>query len=1034
MHRSYDAERRHLTVMFVDLVGSTSLSGRLDPEDMRTVITSYQNTVAGVVTRFEGHVAKYMGDGVLCYFGWPKAHEDAAERAVRAGLAIAAAVKDLETPEKEPLSARVGIATGIVVVGDLIGAGAAQEQAVVGDTPNLAARLQGIALPGKVVLSEATRRLLGDVFDVTHLGGQDLKGITGQPPAYGVVGERLVESRFEARASGTVSNMVGRDHELALMLERWKQAKAGEGQLVLLSGEAGIGKSRLSRGMIDAVSLEEHTRVSYQCSPYHTDSPLYPIVQQIAFAAGFTNDDDNDDKLDRLEKLLVGADGDRPLFAALLGLKTEARYGELGLTPQQQRARTLQALVNQLAELSRRKPVLFVLEDAHWIDATTLEMVDLCLDQVASARVMMLVTTRPTFQHGFGGHPIVTKLALNRLGRDQTTSIVNRLTKGKTLPAELLDIIAAKTDGVPLFVEEITKTVLESGELRETASAYHLTGPLSRLSIPSTLYNLLMARLDRLQPVKEVAQTAACIGRDFTYRLLKAVSPLDDAALKDALERLTSAELIFRRGVPPDSTYIFKHALVRDAAYENLLKTRRQAIHAKLVEALQAIGAAPELLAHHATAAGMAELAVQYWLKAGEQAAARFANKEAVSHLKTGIELLGTSRDASEKPRLDLDLHIALASVLMVTQGYGSDEVGEISARTVELCRQVGDEGTLAAVLWQAWLFNYTRANHAAAIAFGRELEERMTNAVDPAARMVAHVPLGCSLFATGKPLEACDKLEQAIRTYKGLKGGPVAYRYGMEVGAAAYGYRAWCLGVLGYSEQSMEGRGILLGILEGINHPFTLARGLNWCSVVSVVQKDWHAALRFADRAIEVARSYDLQLVAAMGLAIRGIAQAAVEPASESSGEMRDALDGYRRTGARFQGPFLLSLFAEASLERKDWPDGLNSVSEALSVIDETGEIQIIPEVYRIRGDLLAGAKTGDPEVDYLKALELARLHGTRLFELRAAMSLAKLWTDQRKSTEARNLLAPIYGWFTEGFNTPDLKRAKAQLESLEQ
>lgn len=1029
-YRTYEAERRHLTVMFVDLVGSTVLSGRLDPEDMRMVITRYQNTVASVVTRFEGHVAKYMGDGVLCYFGWPNAHEDDAERAVRAGLAITAAVKNLETPE-EPLSARVGIATGLVVVGDLIGAGAAQEQAVVGDTPNLAARLQGVALPGQVVLSEATRRLLGDVFDVIHLGGQRLKGIARQTPAYGVTGERIAESRFEARASGAMSNMVGRDHELALMLERWKQSKAGEGQLVLLSGEAGIGKSRLTRGMIDAASAEAHIRLSYQCSPYHSDSPLYPVIQQLTFAAGITPDEDNDAKLDRLEKVLVGAEGDRPLLAALLGLQTE-RYGVLSLTPQQQRARTLQALVAQLLKLSHGKPVLFVLEDAHWIDATTLELVDLCLDQVASAPIMMLVTTRPTFQHGFGGHPIVTRLALNRLGREQIRSIVSGLTNGKTLPGELLDTIVAKTDGVPLFVEEITKTVLESGELRETASAYELTGPLSRLRIPSTLYDSLMARLDRLQPVKEVAQTAACIGRDFAYRLLKAISPLDDTALQDALERLTSAELIFRRGALPDATYIFKHALVRDAAYENLLKTRRQTIHAKLVEVLEATEAAPELLAHHATMAGMTERAVRYWLKAGEQAAARSANKEAVSHLKTGIELLGGAPDAVEKPRLDLDLHSALASVLMVTHGYGSDEVGKISTRTVELCRQIGDEGALAAVLWQAWLFNYTRANHAAATAIGRELEERMTAAVDPSARIVAHVPLGLSLFATGKPLEAQASLEQAVLTYNGLKGGPIAYRYGMDVGAVAHGYKSWCLGMLGYPEQATESRRVLLDILEQIKHPFTLARGLNWCSMVSAVQRDWPGALQFADRAVEVAREYDLQLVGAIGLAMRGIAQASVEPAVMSATEMRDGLNIYRRTGARVQVPFLLSLFAEASLARKDWNDGMSAISEARSLIEETGETHVVSEVYRIRGDLLAGSKKGDAEVDYLNALELARLQGARLFELRAAMSLAQLWSDQHRRAEAGDLLAPIYDWFTEGFNTPDLKRAKAQLERL--
>ncbi|KRR04265.1 hypothetical protein CP49_23890 [Bradyrhizobium valentinum] len=1027
------AERRQLTVMFCDLAGSTAMSARLDPEDMRQVIRAYQDACSGVVARYDGFVAKFMGDGILAYFGFPHAHEDDAERAVRAGLEIVGVVGALKTRAVDQLEVRIGIATGLVVVGDLVGEGAAQEQAVVGDTPNLAARLQGIALPGQVVLAEATRRLLGDVFETTHLGGQSLKGIAGQPSAYGVIGERIAESRFEARASGSLSNMVGRDHELALMLDRWKQAKAGEGQLVLLSGEAGIGKSRLTRGMIDAVSSEPHIRVSYQCSPYHADSPLYPVIQQLAFAAGFKPDDDNDDKLDRLEKVLVGAASDRPFLAALLGLQFEGRYGSLGLTPQQQRARTLQALVNQLVELSRGKPTLFVLEDAHWIDATTLELIDLSLDQVASARVMMLVTTRPTFQHGFGGHPIVTKLALNRLGRDQTTAIINRLTQGKTLPGKLLDIIAAKTDGVPLFVEEITKTVLESGDLRETASAYQLTGPLSRLSIPSTLYDSLMARLDRLQPVKEVAQTAACIGRDFDYRLLKAVSPLEDAALQDALDRLTSAELIFRRGTPPESTYIFKHALVRDAAYENLLKTRRQTIHAKLVEALEANGAAPELLAHHATMAGMVEPAVRYWLKAGEQAAARSANKEAVSHLTTGIGLLEGAPDSAEKPRLDLDLHSALASVLMVTQGYGSDEVGRISTRTVELCRQVGDEGTLAAVLWQAWLFNYTRADHAAATAIGLELEERMTDAVDPAARIVAHVPLGLSLFAVGKPVEARAKLDLAVRTYSGLKGGPVAYRYGMEVGAVAHGYRAWCLGMLGYPEQAMEGRGVLLDVLERTKHPFTLARGLNWCSMVSVVQRDWRGARQFAERAIEVAREYDLQLVTAIGRAMRGIAQAGVEPALTALAEMRDALDDYRRTGARFQVPFLLTLFADASVEQKNWTDGMTAISEALALIEETGEAHVIPEVYRIRGDLLAGSGSGDPETEYLKALELARLQGTRWFELRAAMSLAQLWAEHSRRAEARDLLTAIYGWFTEGFSTPDLKRAKEQLERLD-
>jgi class 3 adenylate cyclase len=531
-----DAERRHLTVMFVDLVGSTALAGRIDPEDMRDVIIGFQNAVAGVVTRFEGQVAKYMGDGVLCYFGWPKAHEDDAERAVRAGLAIVQALARLQTPDGDVLTARVGVATGLVVVGDLIGEGAAQEEAVVGETPNLAARLQALAEPDQVVVAEATRKLLGGMFDLIDLGNHALKGISGKTPAYIVTAERAVESRFEARVSGSVSAMVGRDHELALMLERWKSAKAGEGQLLFLTGEAGIGKSRITRAMIDAVAGEPHIRLSYQCSPYHTESSLYPAIQQLIYAADIKAGDSNDEKLDKLDAVLL--DGNKALIASLLGLETEQRYGSLNLTPQQQRARTLQELVGQLIGLAMDKPVLFVLEDAHWIDASTLEFLDLCLERIASERVLMQVTARPTFEHGFGGHPIVTKLALNRLGQEQVVTIVDKITGGKTLPGELLDEIAAKTDGVPLFVEELTKTVLESGKLRETGTAFELTGPLSRLAIPATLHDSLMARLDRLQPVKEVAQFAACIGRNFDYPLIERISPLDEALLQDALAQL----------------------------------------------------------------------------------------------------------------------------------------------------------------------------------------------------------------------------------------------------------------------------------------------------------------------------------------------------------------------------------------------------------------------------------------------------------------------------------------------------------------
>ena len=537
-----DAERRHLTVMFVDLVGSTELATRIDAEDMRNVITGYQNTVAGIVGRYEGFVAKFMGDGVLCYFGWPRANEDDAERAVRAGLSIIETVMKTKAPDGAPLATRIGIATGVVIVGDLIGSGATQEAAVVGETPNLAARLQGIGQPNQLVLPGETRRLLGSTYKLTSIGEKELKGVGVPVEAFVVEGEALQESRFAARQSGTLAPIVGRDREIELMLEHWALARSGQGQVLIVSGEAGIGKSRITRAVIDGVANDDHVRMTYQCSPYHADSAFYPVIQQMSFAAGFRPADSTDMRLDKLEALL-GADPDTlGLIAPLMGLDGTERYGALDLTPAQQRAQTMQVLTRLLLHQARDKPVLLVYEDLHWIDPTSLELLELLLDAIADQQIMILATARPSFDYGFGGHPIVTRLALNRLGKDQIGAIVSKLTGGKALPDEIMEIIAQRTDGVPLFVEELTKTILESGGLKEEGDGLVLDGPLSTIAIPTSLHDSLMARLDRLQPIKEVAQTAACIGREFSHKLLAQVSPLPETELTTALEGLIKAE------------------------------------------------------------------------------------------------------------------------------------------------------------------------------------------------------------------------------------------------------------------------------------------------------------------------------------------------------------------------------------------------------------------------------------------------------------------------------------------------------------
>jgi class 3 adenylate cyclase len=625
------AERRQLTVMFCDLVDSTVLSARLDPEDMRDVLRVYHDGCASVVARFEGFVAKYMGDGVLVYFGYPHAHEDDAERAVRAGLALVEIIGAIALPLRgEPkLQIRVGVATGLVVVGDLIGSGAAQEEAVVGETPNLAARLQGLAAPDTVVIAADTRRLTGGLFEYRDLGAATLKGFADPVRAWQVVGPSAIESRFEAlRAASSSMPLIGRDEELDLLMRRWQQAKEGDGRVVLLSGEPGIGKSRVTEAIEERLSGEPHARLRFFCSPHHGDAPLHPIVSQLEHAAGFERDDDAERRLAKLEAILTPKTKEMKhataLLADLLSIGGD-RYPALNLNPQRRKEGTLEALFAQLAGLAAHRPVLMVFEDVHWIDPISLELLELTVERVQSLRVLLIITFRPEFPSTWTGDAHVTTLALNRLGRQHGAELVKRLTGNKQLPSAILDQITAHADGVPLFVEELTKAVLESGLLRDAGDRYVSTGPVPPLAIPTTLHASLMARLDRLAPIREVAQIGAAIGREFSYELLAALVPLPESTLQEAVERLVRSELVFCRGRPPSATYTFKHALIRDAAYATLLRSRRQELHARIAKMLEdrfpeTVEMHPEILAHHWSQAGLVEKAAFYagrtWLHA----------------------------------------------------------------------------------------------------------------------------------------------------------------------------------------------------------------------------------------------------------------------------------------------------------------------------------------------------------------------------------------------------------------------------------
>ncbi|MET0943704.1 MAG: adenylate/guanylate cyclase domain-containing protein, partial [Mesorhizobium sp.] len=760
--RRDDAERRQLTVMFTDLVGSTALSTTLDPEDLRSVIGAYHKCVAETVARFDGFVARYMGDGVLIYFGYPHAHEDDAERAVRAGLATIEAIGNLGI--QEPLRVRIGVATGLVVVGDLVGAGEAQERGVVGETPNLASRLQGIAEPNTVVIAEGTRRLLGNLFELQDLRPKDLKGIAAPTRAWVALRASSVESRFEALHATGLTALVGREEELELLLRRWARAKTGEGQVVLIAGEAGIGKSRLTAALLERLAGEPHTRLRYVCSPQHTDSALYPIIGQMERAAGLAHDDTLQARLDKLDTLLAQTStsiGDASLFAEMLSLPNDGRYPALQLTPQQHRQRTFEALISQLEALTRQSPVLIIFEDAHWTDPTSLEAFGRVVARIQTLRALMIVIFRPEFDPPWIGRPHVTAMTINRLTKRQVGAMIDGVVGNKLLPAGIRQDIIERTDGIPLFVEEMTKAVLEAegqGAVERTIAVV----PSPAWAVPASLHASLMARLDRLGPAKEVAQIGAAIGREFSHALLAAVVRMPEAELGSVLDRLIQAGLLFKLGSPPNATYLFKHALVRDASYGTLLREPRRAFHARIAEAVESQFAEtaesqPERLAHHCTEAGLIEKAAALWGKAGQRSLARSALVEATVQLTRALSQIATLPGTPALRGDQIKLQVALVNALMHTKGHAAPETIASLDRArafIEQAESLGeppeDPLLLFSVLYGFWVANYIGFNSDALLDLATEclaLAEKRGTMVP---LMLGHRLMGTSLMCTG--------------------------------------------------------------------------------------------------------------------------------------------------------------------------------------------------------------------------------------------------------------------------------------------
>lgn len=1045
-----DAERRQLTVMFCDLVGSTALSARLDPEDMREIVGAYYRCCDDLISSAGGFVGRYMGDGVLAYFGYPQAHEHDNERAVRAGLALVEAVPKLRTAANAPLQVRIGIATGLVVVGDLVGSGEAQERGVVGDTPNLAARLQSIAEPNTIVIADGTRRLLGDLFELRDLGFRnDLKGIAGPARIWAVLRANSVGSRFDALHSTGLAALVGREEESELLTRRWSRAKTGEGQVVLLSGEAGIGKSRLTAALLERLSSEPHGRLRYFCSPQHTDSPFHPIIGQLERAAGLAHDDTPQAKLDKLDAVLAQTSTspqDAAFFAEMLSLPNDGRYLVHGLSPEQRRQRTLEALLSQLAGLARQNPVLTIFEDVHWIDPTSLELLGRTIERIKLLPALLIVTFRPEFTAPWVGQSHVTSLTLNRLGERDAADIVTRLVGNKVLPADVLAEIVERTDGIPLFVEEMTKAVLEAeseGGARRIVAAV----PSPALAVPASLHASLMARLDRLGPAKEVAQIGSAIGREFSHALLVLMVRKSEAELGSALDRLVRAGLLFREGVPPHARYLFNHALVQDAAYGTMLRENRRALHARIAQTLEnhfaeTAESRPEIVAHHCTEAGMIEKAAGLWDRAGQQSMARSALVEAVAHFTRALAQIATLPGTPALRRAQIKLQVALITPLIHVNGYAAAETkaaADQASLLIDQAEALGeppeDPLLLFQVLYAFWVANYVAFNGDAmrdlAAQFLALAEKR--RATVPL--MMAHRHMGLSLMMTGSIAECRAHLDQAVALYDPAEHRQLATRFSQDPGVTALFYRSWALWFLGYPEAALRDAANALRNARETGQATTLLFALAHAAVLHLLCGNYAVAAEQARELLALAEEKNTPFWKALGRMDQGCALVLTGRASDATEMLISGMAGFRATGAKAWMPFYLPYLARCHAELGQFEEAWRCIDEAMRAAETTKETWCEAEIHRTAGEITLISPAPDAakaQAYFERAIAISREQTAKFWELRAAMSLARLWSDQGRRQQAHELLAPVYGWFTEGFDTRDLEQAKALLEQI--
>jgi class 3 adenylate cyclase/predicted ATPase len=1031
-----EAELRQITVMFCDLVGSTPLSEQLDPEDLQVLIDAYREVCSSAIRRYGGQVASFAGDGVMAFFGWPRAHEDAAVRALHAALEALAAVTNIPGPVS--LASRAGICTGRVVVGQIGRGGPGLSLEAVGETPNIAARLQTLAEPNTLVVSESTKRLTSAAFDFQDLGFKELKGISRPLRVYRVLAATNKETRFEAAHASSLTPLIGRSTELNLLLDRWQKAKEADGQVILLSGLPGAGKSRLIYELKSNVRHEPHFLFSYQCSPYHSQSAFYPIIEQIEHAAGFKATDSDPSKFAKLKAYLPGSTDDPTdpalLIAHLLSIPTDDHDALSELSSQQIKNRTIGALLKTLLIFSAERPALCIFEDAHWIDPSTLELLELAISRIDRARVLFVVSHRPEFRHAWSSGANITMHSLTRLSRSEVTRMIRDL--DGSMPQPIIDQIIDKADGVPLYIEELTSGIIRVPTQNKPGDKdFEPTTQLAALKVPETLHDALIERLDRVvRGGRSLAQIAAVIGREFSYDLLALASRGEENDLRAALSLLETADIIYPLDVSPSVRFAFKHVLLRDAIYDSLLRGRRREIHADIAAALESHFAElaenqPEILAHHFSEAGNSQSAIRWWRNSGRRALANSANEEALGHYRNALQILSALPDASERTKEEIAILLELGIPLIAVRGYAAAETREAFARARTLCLKLGNPPEYFQALFGLWGHSWMGGKNDEALAMANEFNARSWASADSVLLMMAHRIMGSTLLTIGEFKPSRLHFEETIELSNITSKPPLYDRYMVEPQVASLLLLSWDLWFLGYPDQSLVRVSEALSLARQLAQPYTIAFAHYMTSVVHLFRGDAARGLETAEQSLEISQEQRFSLYVILSTMSRGRARGESGRVQEARIDIQQGIDEAHRHGVGFMLPMMYSWLADVHAGSGEIETALSIVERTLADLNDATGRPWEAELHRQRARFvltLDPAKSVEAESYLRSAIDVACRQNAKSLELRATIDLVTLWRAQGRIDEARNLMKPIYGWFQEGAATADLKRAR--------